>query len=209
LAFGLVACSGATTSSIEDAVQQGAAMDAAPSIDAGGGGSTVDATTPGIAADASAFDVAVGAPWDASSADHHNGADAPADAPSSCMDAEYDGSGGGGVRCGGGCYPVVYCNGATPVCCQTTSKGTTAFQCTSSEAACKGYPIACANENDCPGANVCCRSATRTACAASCTSTGDIACVPGSPGDCPEGESCDRLVTNAGVAAPYYTCGDD
>ncbi len=61
---------------------------------------------------------------------------------------------GTGVRCGGGCNPVVFCTGATPVCCQTTSDaGGLAFACTSNEAgACGGYPIACVNENDCAGA---------------------------------------------------------
>jgi hypothetical protein len=95
------------------------------------------------------------------------------------------------------------------VCCQATAVGATTFACTSKASGCAGYAIECANENDCPGSEVCCHYATGTVCAASCTNGGDIACVPGSPDDCPAGETCNRLVTNAGVSAPYYICGDD
>lgn len=147
---------------------------------------------------------------DGSAAGPESGAEAAADTGASCMDARYDGSGGAGVRCGGGCYPVVYCTGATPVCCQTTDgQGATTFQCTSSDTACTGYPIECENENDCSGSNVCCHYEAHTICAASCTSNGDIACVPGSADDCPAGEACDVPATNAGVQAPYFTCGDE
>jgi hypothetical protein len=124
------------------------------------------------------------------------------------MDAQYNGKSGGGLRCGGGCYPIVYCNNPTPVCCQTTNAGTTTFQCAAANA-CAGYPIECANENDCPGSEVCCHYSTHTVCATSCATDNNIACVPGSKFDCPAGETCDRLVTNSGVAAPYFTCGDD
>ena len=75
-----------------------------------------------------------------------------------------------------------------------------------SETACTGYPIACVNENDCSGSDVCCHYLSHTICAASCTSGGDIACLPGSADDCPTGKKCSVAVTDGDAAAPYYTC---
>jgi hypothetical protein len=101
----------------------------------------------------------------------------------------------------------VFCTGADPVCCQTPGDaGGSTFACASSETACPGYPIDCVNENDCAGTEVCCHDVARTICAGSCTSGGDIACLPGSTDDCPTDKPCDVRVTNGDAAAPYYTC---
>jgi hypothetical protein len=133
--------------------------------------------------------------------------DAGAEAAPSCVwdGAVPDGS-GTGIRCGGGCAPVVYCTGATPVCCQSVDAGLTTFACTASEGTCAGYSIDCVNENDCAGSDVCCHYSGHMVCAASCTSSADIACVPGSAQDCPEGKACDVPLVNEGVAVPYYAC---
>jgi hypothetical protein len=102
----------------------------------------------------------------------------------------------------------VYCGGGTPVCCQTTDDaGVAAFACTSSEGgACSGYAIECVNENDCSGSDVCCHYMAHMICDTACTSSADIACVPGSTQDCPTGKKCDVGLTDEGVAAPYYAC---
>jgi hypothetical protein len=128
---------------------------------------------------------------------------------SSCADAELPES-GTGVRCGGGCYPVVFCSGSTPVCCASTSgAGVPTFACTSSEAACSGYSIRCANENDCGGSEVCCHFNSHMVCdaPANCPNT-DLACLPDSPQDCPTGKACDQQLTygDGGPPSPYYLC---
>jgi hypothetical protein len=130
----------------------------------------------------------------------------PEAAPACVWDGAVPDAAGTGVRCGGGCEPVVFC--ASPeVCCQTTSDaGVSTFACASSEGACPGYSIDCVNENDCSGSDVCCHDLAHTLCAGSCTSGGDIACLPGSADDCPTGKKCDVPVYNADAAAPYYTC---
>jgi len=145
---------------------------------------------------------------DAGDARTEAGPDAPPEAAPACVwDGAVPDAGGTGVRCGGGCYPVVLCTGATPVCCQTTSDaGVTAFACASSETACGGYPIDCVNENDCLGTDVCCHYLAHMICDTACTSGGDIACLPASTDDCPTGKTCDVRVSDEGVAAPYYTC---
>jgi hypothetical protein len=115
-----------------------------------------------------------------------------------------------GIRCGGGCEPVTYCTGETPVCCQTTAtSGEPVFACTS-EAACTGYAILCVNENDCSGSEVCCHYLAHMICDTACTSNEVIACIPGSPDDCPTGKACDVRVSDgegdAAVPVPYYVC---
>jgi hypothetical protein len=112
-----------------------------------------------------------------------------------------------GIRCGGGCYPLTFCTG-TSVCCQTTSAGVTKYACVANEAACGGYTIKCANENDCGGNDVCCHFSTHTVCDSDTTCAGSIiACVPGSPSnDCNTGKKCDVQLVSAGVSTPYYGC---
>jgi hypothetical protein len=155
---------------------------------------TLDPCAGGTCADGAA-DVSVDAP-------------APEAAPTACVwDGAVPDAAGTGVRCGGGCAPVVFCTGASPICCQTTSgAGVSSFACASSETACGGYSIDCVNENDCAGSDVCCHYLAHTVCAASCTSGGDITCLPGSADDCPAGKKCDVRVTNEDAGAPYYTC---
>jgi hypothetical protein len=160
-----------------------------------------------------ALDVTVDASDAAASPDGLDAGDAsdagPEAQPEAAMACVWDGAvpdaSGTGVRCGGGCTPVVFC--ASPqVCCQTTDAGVSAFACVSSETACGGYPIDCVNENDCTGSDVCCHYMAHTICAASCTSSADTACLPGSTDDCPAGKKCDVRVVDEDAAAPYYTC---
>jgi hypothetical protein len=131
----------------------------------------------------------------------------PEAAPACLWDGAVPAATGTGVRCGGGCAPVVFCTGASPVCCQTTDDaGVSAFACAASETACSGYAIDCVNENDCAGSDVCCHDIAHTICAGSCTSGEGIACLPGSSDDCPTGKTCSVRVENDDAAAPYYTC---
>lgn len=155
----------------------------------------VDAETGGGADTA----VAVDAPADG---------DALTDGPheAACVDVGIPDSGPAGIRCGGGCYPMVYCTGSTPVCCESTDDaGTTTFACTATETACGGYAIKCLNENDCGGSDVCCHFSTHTVCDSTCPNA-DLACIPGSVDDCPAGKACDVTLVNAGVPSPYFGC---
>jgi hypothetical protein len=172
-------------------------------------GGCVDVTTPdvelpevGVEVDSSSLEAQAEAEAEAQ-------ADAGVDSHGGGMcDASYDGNANQGIRCGGGCYPVVFCK-PPEVCCQTTNQGTPTYACATSESACGGYTIKCVNENDCSGSDVCCHYTSHTVCASSCNSDSDTACVPGSHNDCPNGDNCDRPVTDDGVAAPYFTCGSD
>jgi len=113
-----------------------------------------------------------------------------------------------GVLCGGGCFGATYCTSPDPVCCQSTNDaGVTTYACTSSESACTGYPIVCANDDDCPGSDICCHFTTKMTCdtTAACP-TDDLVCRPGMPVDCPTGKACDVPAVNAGVTSPYYLC---
>jgi hypothetical protein len=168
----------------------------APTLDPCASGGCVDAPVQLDASDAAVVDVV----------DHPDVAqEAESDGASCFADAQYEA--GTGVRCGGGCYPTVYCTGSTPICCQSTDDlGATTFQCKASESACGGYSIDCVNENDCSGSEVCCHYSTHAVCAGSCTSNSDIACLPGSTDDCPTGWKCVGPVDIEGVASPYYTC---
>jgi len=153
------------------------------SIDASDGAATQDAQ-PGVDAGDAAGEAAPACLWDGGLPD----------------------ASGGGIRCGGGCSPVTFCTGGQ-ICCQTTSDaGGTAFACAASESACSGYSIDCVNENDCTGSDVCCHYVAHMVCAASCTSSADITCIPGSADDCPTGKACDVRLVNADAAVPYYAC---
>jgi hypothetical protein len=113
-----------------------------------------------------------------------------------------------GVRCGGGCFGVTYCTSPNPVCCQLTSDaGVTTYACTASESTCSGYPIVCANDDDCAGNDICCHFMTKMTCdtTTACPSN-DLVCRPGMPVDCPTGKACDVPAVNAGVTSPYYLC---
>lgn len=175
---------------------------------------TLDPCTQGGCADA-ALDGTVGtedAPPAADVVDSGGDAnDGAPEAPETAPPCVWDGAvptATTGVRCGGGCAPVTYCTGATPVCCQTVDDaGAPAFACvTAADGGCGGYPIACVNENDCSGSDICCHYMAHTICAGSCTSNADITCVPGSANDCPAGKKCDVKLSNEGVPVPYYSC---
>jgi hypothetical protein len=130
-----------------------------------------------------------------------------ADAAPVCLDALPDDA-AAGVLCGGGCFPVTYCGGATPICCVSTDDlGVTTLACTASETACAGYSIHCVNENDCGGSDVCCRFSAHMVCdaPANCPNQ-DLACVPGSPQDCPTAKQCDVPLVVGGKTTPYFTC---
>ncbi len=53
---------------------------------------------------------------------------------------------------------------------------------------------------------MCCHYLTHMICDTACTSSGDIACIPGSADDCPTGKSCSVRVSDGDAAVPYYTC---
>jgi hypothetical protein len=130
-----------------------------------------------------------------------------ADAAPVCLDALPDDA-AAGVLCGGGCYPVSYCNGGTPICCVSTDDlGVTTYACTASETACAGYSVHCINENDCGGTDVCCHFSSHMVCdsVANCPAQ-DLGCVPGSSQDCPTGKQCDVTIDVAGKPTPYFTC---
>jgi len=132
------------------------------------------------------------------------------DGPPACLEASLPDASPGGIRCGGGCYPVTYCTG-TSVCCQTTDDaGVPKYACMASETACSnatGYTIKCENENDCGGNDVCCHFSTHMVCDSDPTCVGStIACVPGSSSDCPTGKKCDVVLVNANVSSPYWGC---
>lgn len=113
-----------------------------------------------------------------------------------------------GVMCGGGCFGVTYCTSPNPVCCQQTDDaGVTTYACTASESTCSGYSIVCANDDDCPGTDICCHFASKMTCdsTTNCPSQ-DLVCRPWMPIDCPTGKACDVQADNAGVPSPYYLC---
>jgi hypothetical protein len=115
-----------------------------------------------------------------------------------------------GVQCGGGCFgPATYCTSPNPVCCQTTNDaGVTTYACTASESTCSGYPIVCANDDDCGGTEICCHFTTKMTCdtTTACPSQ-DLVCRPWKQqSDCNTGQKCDKPATNAGVTSPYFLC---
>lgn len=143
--------------------------------------------------------------------------DAPTDSgdsgafESSCeseSDAATDATPPPGVKCGGGCFGVTYCTAPSPVCCQRTSDaGITTYACTASESTCDGYPIVCANDDDCPGSDICCHFTTKMTCdtTMACPSQ-DLVCRPGVSLDCMANQTCDKPAVNAGVTSPYFLC---
>lgn len=114
-----------------------------------------------------------------------------------------------GVKCGGGCFGTTYCNGPHPVCCQHTSDaGVTTYACSASESTCDGYPIVCASDDDCPGSDICCHSASKMTCdTTSACPSNEVVCRPATPIDCLANQTCDVPAVNAGVTSPYSLCG--
>jgi hypothetical protein len=114
-----------------------------------------------------------------------------------------------GIRCGGGTYPLTYCDpaGATPTCCQTTDAGVTSYGCVASDSACAGYAIDCATYDDCSGSNICCHSMAHMVCdsLASCPNA-DQVCTQAMSDSCPSGWSCNVYFANEGVESPYMGC---
>jgi hypothetical protein len=159
--------------------------------------------------DAAVHDAAVDSTADVleASADSETSTDSGA-LESSCAASDAAPDAPAGVLCGGGCFGATYCTGANPVCCQTTNDaGITTYACTSSESACTGYPIVCANDDDCPGSDICCHFTTKMTCdtTAACPNS-DLVCRPGMTIDCPTGKACNVPAVNAGVTSPYYVC---
>ncbi len=166
--------------------------------EAEGGGGSVDAMTLDAASEAAPeAGAADGAPDAASSGDAS--ADAPADVASEQGPIT-------GLRCGGGSFPEVGCSGATPVCCET-DWSTMQFACVTSEAACGGYPITCADYNDCAGSDVCCHFGSHQVCAAlaNCPNN-ELVCSASTPDACPTGWVCDVPWFDGGAQSPYLGC---
>jgi hypothetical protein len=122
-------------------------------------------------------------------------------------------------RCGGGGVgfpPTLYCRNTAEICCQTNDDaGNVEFACVGSRSACSGYPIGCANENDCTLNNICCYYASGIKCeppagtAATCpmgAQTGTQACDPKDINECPQGQSCTARLMNGSIALPYIGC---
>jgi hypothetical protein len=134
--------------------------------------------------------------------------DAGASESSCAIDAASDAAPPPGVQCGGGCFGVTYCTSPNPVCCQQTSDaGVTTYTCTASESTCSGYPIVCANDDDCAGSDVCCHFTTKMTCdtPGACPNQ-DLVCRPGMPIDCMATQTCDKPAVNDGVTSPYFVC---
>jgi len=164
-----------------DPCLDGGCIDGSTGLDSSAGEATVDGPTE---ADAVSSDVEVDAP-------RESGPDA-------------------GIRCGGGTYPLTYCDpgGATPTCCQTTTDaGTTTYGCVASESACTGYAIDCATYDDCAGSDICCHFSTHMVCdsVAACPNA-DVVCDPSMTDSCPTGWTCKVYFANAGVESPYMGC---
>jgi hypothetical protein len=149
--------------------------------------------------------------------------------PSDAMDAMVDGgpkdvvtertgdgpSGFGTVRCGGGTSPA-YCVLSSSVCCQTVDgAGAAAFNCVP-KGTCNGYPIECANANDCRLNLICCHydfgmtceppTGPRSSCPLMSMTTVNQACDPANAVECPAGSSCTMTLINGGQPSPYLGC---
>jgi hypothetical protein len=127
-------------------------------------------------------------------------------APEAGVDAGPD----SGIRCGGGTYPLTYCDpaGATPTCCQaTTDAGVTTYGCVANDSACPGYAIDCATYDDCGGSDICCHFMAHMVCdsVASCPNA-DIVCTTAMTDSCPSGWNCNVYFANEGVESPYMGC---
>jgi hypothetical protein len=122
--------------------------------------------------------------------------------------AKPDAAPGVGVRCGGGSYPTTWCSGGTPTCCESADDaGTVTFACVSSATACGGYPIGCANDNDCSGSNVCCHFNSGMKCEGiTACANASLICDPSSPTDCATGWKCVTSVVAGTVTLPYDIC---
>lgn len=160
----------------------------------------VDASSP---VESSPGEAATDAPGEADAVAQDVGADAPREAG---VEAGPD----AGVRCGGGTYPLTYCDpaGATPTCCQTTTDaGVTTYGCVASDSACSGYAIDCATYNDCSGSDICCHFMAHMVCdsVASCPNA-DVVCTTSMSDSCPSGWNCNVYFANEGVESPYMGC---
>lgn len=162
--------------------------------------------TPGTdASDAAADTTAV----DSGRAPSDAGADAQIAPMDAAAEAQCETEAGVGIRCGGGAFPTSWCNGCAPVCCQGGSASAPTFTCVASMAACSGYTIECANYNDCPGTQVCCRFMAHQVCdiPANCPND-ELVCDSTTTDVCPSGWSCDvPFVGDAAAKSPYLGCG--
>lgn len=167
----------------------------------GGDDGSAEATAEAAAPDASASDATH--PADATTTD--SGTPVPESGPDAPQDAAIDQGPIVGLRCGGGSFPEVGCTGATPICCQTGSGSATQFGCVATEAACSGYPIVCADYNDCPGSDVCCHFNSHQVCSGSCPNT-QLVCSTALSDSCPTGWTCDIPWFDGGAQSPYLGC---
>jgi hypothetical protein len=216
-----VACVGCSALLGLDAPQlaaclEGTCADAQPTIDAtadvpggdDGGTSTVEADLPDAPEVADVFveHVTTDAPAEASP---HDGA---ADDGNGMQPPNTFRCGGGGV----GFPPPLYCRYTAEICCQTgDDAGRVEFACVGSRSACAGYPIGCANENDCALKTICCHYPSGMKCeppsgpAATCpmgAQSGTQACDPVDSNECPQGSSCTVQLVNSGMPSPYMGC---
>lgn len=141
-------------------------------------------------------------------ADSGSDADAADDARAS-FDATPESGAAVGLRCGGGTFAETRCSGNTPICCAVGDGGVTAYACRASAAACEGYAIACASNDDCSGNDVCCHSASQIRCVPQSACANDaLVCAPdGAADQCPTGSRCNVTFTIGGDGSPYYGCG--
>jgi hypothetical protein len=112
-----------------------------------------------------------------------------------------------GIRCGGG-SSAVGCQPASPVCCAELEAGSASYVCDTTTAACSGYPILCATNNDCSGTDVCCHYDSAIKCVGETVcANASLVCDPSGPSDqCPSGWSCNVAFTNGSTTLPYYGC---
>ena len=126
----------------------------------------------------------------------------------SASDAPIDQGPVRGLPCGSTSAALIGCEGATPLCCQTTVNGAASYECRRNSDGCDGFAIGCWRNDGCSGSNVCCHTKTEIACTGepSCADEA-LVCDPGGPdSQCPNGWTCSGAVVVNGQTLPYHAC---
>jgi hypothetical protein len=120
-----------------------------------------------------------------------------------------------GVLCG---FSGGYCDPSSTLssCCETADDaGMPSLACVSSQSACSGYWIECANDTDCKSTEICCHYSGSMRCEPPTQGTGGCpgggadltqACDPTQAGECPGGQACTLHLVNSNLASPYWGC---